>query len=470
MSTAPVDSAGPPLALRPRSRRRSGRRTPLTVVSALAVALFIAAGAFAGVVGGTAPASAAARVSVSGTPALEGESQLSLSGTGFQSVQNGFGGVYVLFGWVNESGGWRPSEGGKTGEDYRYVYDDESNPTGYQLFVAFPGSSTGSAANGGELAADGTWSGTIRIPGARFTTYDRAQNETTVDCTEVQCGIITVGAHGVANAGNETFTPIEFAGSGSGGADDARGSDEEGQDAEAADDTADTPEAGEGAAATSGSAGSGAEAASAAPAASTSAIDPQLIANQQRQQQLLTLLVAVGIVLALCVMALSFGIGGYLAMKALLLGVNPEALEKVRQKREERAVRAEHRRRRRVSDLRRREEIRSQRAEARNEGRKDRTAIEHGAAHTGSPAAADAHTDLWISTESAATAHGPSDTTGASSTNGAGTYGAGSDALLRFFEDDGQSSASQKQNSPTVVLDRVEDTGDDRQDGHGGLA
>jgi hypothetical protein len=46
--------------------------------------------------------------------------------------------------------------------NYRYVYDDETNPTGYQLFVTFPGSSTAYAANGGEIAANGTWSGTIK--------------------------------------------------------------------------------------------------------------------------------------------------------------------------------------------------------------------------------------------------------------------------------------------------------------------
>ena len=181
----------------PRRTARAHRRTPFAAFSALGTALLVAAAALAGVVGVSSPASAAAQVSVSGTPTLEGESQLSLSGSGFQSVQGGFGGVYVLFGWVDEGSGWRPSNGGKTGQDYRYVYDDESNPTGYQLFVTFPGSSTASAANGGEIAADGTWSGTIRVPGARFTTYDRAQNETTVDCTEVQCGIITIGAHGV---------------------------------------------------------------------------------------------------------------------------------------------------------------------------------------------------------------------------------------------------------------------------------
>ena len=45
------------------------------------------------------PAEAAPKVSVSGTPKADGESTLKLSGSGFQSVEGGFGGIYVLFGW-----------------------------------------------------------------------------------------------------------------------------------------------------------------------------------------------------------------------------------------------------------------------------------------------------------------------------------------------------------------------------------
>jgi hypothetical protein len=185
------------------------------------------------------------------------------------------------------------------------------------------------------------------------------------------------------------------------------------------------------------------------PAAGT-AIDPQLVADQQRQQTLLTLLVAVGIVLGLCVMALSFGIGGYLAMKALLLGVNPEALEKVRRKREERAVRAEHRRRRRVSDLRRREEIRSQRAEARNDGRTARAGLDHAAPEPGI-------TDDWVSAPTATGADAPTPAAPASSESGSKTAAPwGGPALLQFFDEDSASTSASKQNASTIVLDRVD--------------
>jgi hypothetical protein len=154
-------------------------------------------------------------VSVVGRPDLTGVAdpayltELQLNGSGFQSIVNGFGGVYVLFGWV-DGGGWQPSQGGSTGADYRYVPDDESNPVGYASFVSFPGSSTEYAANGGILAEDGTFSATLRVPGATFTSLDRSGAASEVDCTVVQCGIITIGAHGVPNANNETFTPISF--------------------------------------------------------------------------------------------------------------------------------------------------------------------------------------------------------------------------------------------------------------------
>jgi hypothetical protein len=160
-------------------------------------------------------AGASVSVSVVGRPDLTGVAdpayltELQLNGSGFQSIVNGFGGIYVLFGWV-DGDGWQPSQGGSTGADYRYVPDDEANPVGYASFVSFPGSSTEYAANGGILADDGTFSATLQVPGAKFTSLDRSGAASEVDCTQVQCGIITIGAHGVPNANNETFTPIKF--------------------------------------------------------------------------------------------------------------------------------------------------------------------------------------------------------------------------------------------------------------------
>jgi hypothetical protein len=164
------------------------------------------------------PAQAAARVSVSSDlggakASISSPTRVSLSGSGFQSVQGGFGGIYVLFGWTASGDSWRPSKGGMTGSDYRYVPDSETKDNqGYQRFVTFPGSSTAGAANGGELHADGTWNAEMIIPGPVFDSVDRDGATQRVDCREVTCGIITVGAHGVKNPSNETFTPIEFVG------------------------------------------------------------------------------------------------------------------------------------------------------------------------------------------------------------------------------------------------------------------
>lgn len=135
---------------------------------------------------------------------------LTLHGTGFQSIKGGFGGIYVLFGTVK--GTWQPSKGGLTGVDYFYVPDSETKDNhGFEKFVTFPGGDTASAANGGVLKADGTWSTTMVVPGSTFTALDRDNKPTTIDCLKVTCGIITIGAHGVSNDHNETFTPVRFA-------------------------------------------------------------------------------------------------------------------------------------------------------------------------------------------------------------------------------------------------------------------
>lgn len=133
---------------------------------------------------------------------------LTLRGNGFQSIKNGHGGVYVFFGTVK--GTWRPSQGGQTGTNYLYVPDSEAkNNAGYQRFIAFPGSDTAGSAQG-VIKADGSWSATITVPGAKFNAVDRDGKAVSVDCLKVTCGIITIGAHGVKNARNESFSPVQF--------------------------------------------------------------------------------------------------------------------------------------------------------------------------------------------------------------------------------------------------------------------
>ncbi|MBM7820776.1 hypothetical protein JOE63_003253 [Cellulosimicrobium cellulans] len=211
-----------PTHLPARARRRPGARSALSALLAL---LVTASAALVGTVVGAAPAHAAARVTVTNDQGrAEADATyattLTLSGSGFQSIQGAFGGVYVFFGWVSDpaGGSWAPSRGGSTGADYRYVPDSEqADNQGFQRFVAFPGSDTEYAANGGVVAADGTWSTQLVVPGPTFQALDRSGNAVTVDCREVQCGVITIGAHGVPNANNETFTPVAFTDAPAGG-------------------------------------------------------------------------------------------------------------------------------------------------------------------------------------------------------------------------------------------------------------
>lgn len=198
--------------LRPVSPRPSATRSALARAGAVVLLTSV------GLVGLSTTASADPQVTVTDdSGASDGTvtagSVVTVSGSGFQSVQGGAGGIYVVFGWVDdaEGGAWRPSNGGATGADYLYAPDTEdAENAGFQRFVAFPGSGTAAAANGGVIAEDGSWSTPLTVPAAQFDAMDRAGDAAPVDCTQVQCGVITFGAHGIKNATNETFTPLAF--------------------------------------------------------------------------------------------------------------------------------------------------------------------------------------------------------------------------------------------------------------------
>lgn len=191
----------------PKNRRPLSAPLALAALSALTV------------IGVSTPAAATASDSATVTVSSDlGEATAStdeatvvqLEGSGFQSVDGGFGGIYVMFGWVSGDT-WAPSQGGTSGVDYFFVPDVQTaDNAGYMKFVAFPGSSTGSEANGGTLEADGTWATDLVIPGPVVTLEDVSGNEREIDCREETCGVITFGAHGVVNANNETFTPVTF--------------------------------------------------------------------------------------------------------------------------------------------------------------------------------------------------------------------------------------------------------------------
>lgn len=183
----------------------------------LALVLTAAVTALGLTAGTPAPAHAAARISVvndKGTSAADSRyrTKLTINGAGFQSVQGGFGGVYVMFGWVDDAkgGSWRPSKGGVTGSDYRYIPDaEDASNQGYLRFVAFPGGSTSSEAHA-VLSKSGGFRVNLTVPGPTFQSVDRTGKVSTVDCTRVTCGVITIGAHGVKNPANETFTTVRF--------------------------------------------------------------------------------------------------------------------------------------------------------------------------------------------------------------------------------------------------------------------
>ncbi|UVE94983.1 hypothetical protein [Dietzia sp. B32] len=192
------------------SRGHAPISVPVAAQRRLAVALAVLLAAVALVVAGAPPAQAAARLSASSSiggavASSSGPTTFTVSGSGYQAVQGGFGGIYVGFGWVNGSN-WGPSKGGATGNSYDYIPDDQSrNNKGYQAFVAFPGSETSGEAQG-TMGADGSFRVQLTVPGPTFTGAGGKR----IDCLKMTCGFFTWGAHGVRNGANETFTPVTF--------------------------------------------------------------------------------------------------------------------------------------------------------------------------------------------------------------------------------------------------------------------
>lgn len=178
----------------------------------VAAALFTALCSVLVVSGNAAPAHAAGRVDVSPAPSADGETTVTLTGSGFQYLPNAPGGIYVSFGVVADptTNSWAPSQGGKSGSTFGYAATG-----GTTILVSFAGGSSAEAANA-LIEADGTWTAQMRIPGSTFPSISgnphagEATEGATIDCLKVQCGIITFGAHGMINSNNESFTPVSF--------------------------------------------------------------------------------------------------------------------------------------------------------------------------------------------------------------------------------------------------------------------
>ena len=186
--------------------------TPHPVRFGVAAAILTALLALFGLALTPAPAHAAGRVDVSPAPSADGETTVTLSGSGFQYLPNAPGGIYVSFGVVQDpqTNSWAPSQGGKSGETFGYAAT-----SGATILVSFAGGSSADAANA-LIEADGTWTAQMRIPGSSFPSISgnphagEAAEGATIDCLQVQCGVITFGAHGMVNAHNESFTPVSF--------------------------------------------------------------------------------------------------------------------------------------------------------------------------------------------------------------------------------------------------------------------
>ncbi|GAB3598231.1 HtaA domain-containing protein [Microbacterium tumbae] len=144
----------------------------------------------------------------------DSEQRVDLKGTGYATSSAGSteGGAYVLFGWIDPAAGddWgpgaHPDKGstGQSGVTYTYAKDAATAGT-YQTMVNYPGNVTGPGLP--FIQADGSWEITgFPIQSSRF----ESTHGTQIDCYVQQCGIITIGAHGKANAGVEVFTPLYF--------------------------------------------------------------------------------------------------------------------------------------------------------------------------------------------------------------------------------------------------------------------
>ena len=134
---------------------------------------------------------------------------LDLVGTGYATTNawgQNFGGAYILFGVATpkdgaDPGSWAPSKRGVSGTNYDYAPGAGTN----QTMVNYPGNETQEGVP--FMDENGDWSGQMVLPGAQF--ESQAGNQ--IDCFVQQCGVITIGAHGQAQAGVEVFTPVTFA-------------------------------------------------------------------------------------------------------------------------------------------------------------------------------------------------------------------------------------------------------------------
>ncbi len=133
-----------------------------------------------------------------------------------------FGGIYLFFGWVAPGGQWGPSFRTSTGTQglfgTTYSYPGEGgggetrdDGTGTTRLISFTSGGESGDQTSFHMDGSGNWQSNLTVRGATFSYKDlRTGGTATVDCTVVQCGVFTIGAHGKASRTNERFTPINF--------------------------------------------------------------------------------------------------------------------------------------------------------------------------------------------------------------------------------------------------------------------
>lgn len=165
-----------------------------------------------------------------------GATTITVTGTNYlvpphQQGRSLFGGIYLFFGWVAPGGQWGPSWRatataanpwvGQFGATYSYPGEGgggetRDDGTGTIRLIAFTGGGMSGLETAFTMDCGGNWQTSLVVRGATFQWSDLATGASnTVDCRVVQCGVFTIGAHGIASRTNEQFTPIAI-GDGSG--------------------------------------------------------------------------------------------------------------------------------------------------------------------------------------------------------------------------------------------------------------
>ncbi|MGO3833500.1 MAG: HtaA domain-containing protein [Microbacteriaceae bacterium] len=136
------------------------------------------------------------------------EQVVHLKGTGFPTTaENGgnFGGLYVLFGWIDPAAGdaWGPGHRGVSGKTFTYSKDIE--PAGaFQSMVSYPGNTT--VPGFPMMDSSGNFEMDLPLIASRF----ESQHGIDIDCYRMQCGVMLIGAHGQKQAKGEIFVPVYF--------------------------------------------------------------------------------------------------------------------------------------------------------------------------------------------------------------------------------------------------------------------